>query len=115
MKLSVITITKNSSHVLSNCLKSVKNFATEIIVVDDFSTDNTINLANQHANKIFQHKLTSFADQRNWAAKKATQDWLLFLDADERLTKDNKAEIEKVIKSTPHSAFRFKRQNSQTF
>jgi len=110
MKLSIITITKNSQDVIKGCLESAKK-ADEIIVVDDLSKDDTLKIAGKYTLKIFSHKLTSFPSQRNWAAKKATGDWLLFLDADERLTEKGWQEIQQVIKQNQPVAFRFKRQN----
>ncbi|MFH1280363.1 MAG: glycosyltransferase family 2 protein [Candidatus Beckwithbacteria bacterium] len=110
MNLSVVVITKNNKNEIKACLESVKQ-ANEIIVVDDFSTDDTIKIAQKYTNKIFQHKLESFPSQRNYSAGKVTSDWFIFLDSDERLTKKNWQEINTIIKTTSHAAFRFKRQN----
>jgi len=111
MTISIIVITKNNQFQIESCLQSAKKLANEIIIVDDFSEDNTLKLAKKYTQKIFQHKLTSFPAQRNWGFKQATGDWLMFLDADERLTKKNITEIKDLIKTTSHVAFRFKRQN----
>lgn len=111
MNLSVLIITKNNQNQIKDCLDSVKNIAREIIVVDDFSTDNTLKIAKKYTNKIFPHKLESFPKQRHWAANKATSNWFIFLDADERLTKKNIQELKTLLLNTTHSAFRFKRLN----
>lgn len=110
MKLSVIIITKNNQDYLKACLDSVKSL-DEIIIIDDFSTDNTLKIAKKYTKNIFTHKLTSFPHQRNFGATKVTGDWFIFLDSDERLTKANLLEIKSVVKKTPHTAFRFARQN----
>ncbi|MFC1627024.1 glycosyltransferase family 2 protein [Patescibacteria group bacterium] len=111
MKLSVLTITKNNQDVLSGCLKNAKKHCFEHIIVDDFSTDKTLSIAKQHTSKVFTHKLTSFAKQRHWAANKATGDWILFLDSDERITQKGWQEIKQLMQISSHSAFRFKRLN----
>jgi len=110
MKLSVIIITKNNSNTIINCLNSVKK-ADEIILVDDFSTDKTVNLAKKYTDKIYQHRLTTFASQRFWASQKANGDWLLFLDADEKITPNGWQEIKARIKQKLHTAYRFQRLN----
>jgi glycosyltransferase involved in cell wall biosynthesis len=110
MKLSVIIITKNNQNVIEDCLESVKR-AGEIIVVDDLSTDKTLVIAKKYKVNIFSHRLTSFPKQREWAATKATKDWFIFLDADERLTKDGFRELKALLTDTKHAAFRFKRLN----
>jgi glycosyltransferase involved in cell wall biosynthesis len=110
MNLAVVIITKNSQSVIESCLRSV-NQLKEIIIIDDHSTDDTLKIAKKYTDKIFSNKLKSFPLQRNFAATKVSLDWFIFLDADERLTKENLAEINSLITNTPHVAFRFKRQN----
>ena len=110
MKLSVVVLTQNSQDTLEACLESVKE-AAEIIVVDGGSTDKTVSIAKKFTDKIFIHQLTSFADQRNWGAKKASGDWLLFLDSDEKIIPDSFAEIQKVMRQDSVSAWGFKRKN----
>lgn len=80
--LSAIVITKNEEDNISRCLKSL-SFADEIIVVDSGSTDNTTSLAKQHGAKVFHNKWVGYGPQKNFAAQKASGDWLLYIDADE--------------------------------
>jgi len=110
MKLSIIVITKNNQSTLEACLNSAKK-ADEIIIVDDFSIDQTLKIAHKFTDRIFSHKLTTFAGQRNWAATKVTGDWLIFLDADERITQKGFQEIKHLLGTTTKTAFRFKRLN----
>jgi glycosyltransferase involved in cell wall biosynthesis len=110
MRLSIIIITHNNQAIIKDCLKTAQA-ADEIIVVDDHSTDDTVKLSQAYTKKIFPHSLKTFAAQRSWGAKKASGDWLFFLDADERLSAKLFQEIKKTIVSTSHSAFRLKRQN----
>lgn len=110
MKLSIIVLTHNNQAVISGCLRSAQQ-ADEIIVIDDHSTDDTVKLARRFTSKIYSHHLTSFAAQRTWGAKQSKGNWLMFLDADERLTSQLFEEIKAAVNSGQHVAFRFKRQN----
>lgn len=94
--ISAIVLTKNQDHLLETCLASVK-WADEIVIVDDESTNGVLDVARSYTDKIFIHKLTNFADQRNYAMGKASGDWVLFIDPDERVTKQLRDEIQSVI------------------
>ncbi|MGB3466664.1 MAG: glycosyltransferase [Cyclobacteriaceae bacterium] len=84
--LSVCVITKNEERFLKKCLDSVKEIASEIIVVDAHSSDQTLKIAEAYTNKVYSRAWTDdFAAARNFAIEKATCDWLLFIDADEYL------------------------------
>lgn len=91
-KLSVVIITKNESKNIKDCLESVK-WADEIVVVDSGSTDNTVDLAKQYTNKVIYNEWKGFADQKYFAVLQATNEWILSLDADERITDKLKQEI----------------------
>lgn len=98
-ELSALIITLNEENNIKDLLQEL-DFVDEIIIVDSFSTDKTIEFALQFPKvKIFQHKFEDFTKQRNIALQYATNDWILFLDADERLTFENKAEITRVIQN----------------
>lgn len=95
--LSVIILTKNEEKNILDCLESIY-WADEIIIVDDFSEDRTLDVAKTYdlseKIKFFQNKLdNNFSQQRNFALSKATHDWVLFLDADERVPKELREEI----------------------
>lgn len=94
--LSVVIIAKNEEKRLEDCLKSAA-FAAEIIVVDDESTDRTVEIAEKHGAKVFKRKMDIEGRHRNWAYDQATQPWALSLDADERITPELAAEITEVI------------------
>ena len=110
MKLSILVITHNSQDIIKGCLKSAQ-LADEIILIDDFSTDDTLKIAEDYQAKTFNHKLTTFSRQRTWAAQKATGDWIMFLDADERISPALFKEIRKAISQDNYTAFRLKRVN----
>ena len=98
--LSVILITKNEAHNIAECLASVA-FADEWIVVDSGSRDETVAIAKQHGAKV---SVTSdwpgFGKQKNRALDLATGDWILSIDADERVTPELAAEIKAAIAQT---------------
>ncbi|MEK7498057.1 MAG: glycosyltransferase family 2 protein [Patescibacteria group bacterium] len=83
ISISAVVLTKNSEKTLDPCLKSI-SFANEIVVVDDFSQDKTIEIAKKHKAKIYKRKLNGdFAGQRNFALQHTHEQWVLFLDSDE--------------------------------
>lgn len=94
--LSVVIIAKNEEKRLEDCLKSAA-FAAEIIVVDDESTDRTVEIAERLGAKVFKRKMDIEGRHRNWAYEQATQPWALSLDADERITPELAKEITEVI------------------
>jgi glycosyltransferase involved in cell wall biosynthesis len=95
MKLSVVVIAKNEEAVLEACLKSVA-FADEIVLVDDESTDRTPEIAKAHKAHIYARKLDGFATQKNFGIDKTVNDWVLILDADERVTPELATEIQQL-------------------
>lgn len=102
--LSVVVITKNEEACIAECLESVK-WANEIIVVDDESTDKTIEIVKKYTNKIFHRKMDIEGKHRNWAYAQAYNLWVLSLDADEKVTPELKIEIEEAIKSEEFVAY----------
>jgi len=111
MEISVVIITFNEEERLEGALKSVADLADEIIVVDSFSTDNTLKIAKKYTKHVYQRKWTDFADQKNFANSKASFPWILSLDADERVSPELREEILQVKKSEPEcSGFSFPRQ-----
>jgi len=96
--LSIALATYNEQDNIVDCLKSLKGIATEVIVVDGSSTDQTRQLAKKHKAKVY--KTTNkpiFHINKNLAIKKCKGDWILQLDADERLTPELKEEIAQVL------------------
>jgi len=94
--ISVIIIAKNEEDRIKTCLESVQ-WADEIIVTDNGSTDKTLEIAKKYTDKIVEFKEQDFATLRNLAAEKAMGDWILYVDADERVSTDLKNEILKII------------------
>jgi len=94
--LSVTVITKNEARNIEDCLRSVA-WAQEIVVVDQYSTDGTADMAKGLGARVYQESWKGFARQKNCAVEKATGDWILSLDADERITVPLKEEIEETM------------------
>ncbi len=108
--LSVIIITKNEAKNIEACLKSV-SFADEIIVFDSGSTDSTVSLCQQYTKKVFSTDWPGFGPQKQRALNIATCDWVLSLDADERVSEALKSEILAVIKAPDHESYWLPRQS----
>lgn len=108
--LSVVVLTKNEELVIKACLESVK-FADEIIIVDQGSTDKTIEIAKQYTSKIYVNTDESFALRRNIGNEKASGDWILHIDADERILAPFKEELLEVMRSTKNTAYAIRRTN----
>ena len=99
--LSAIVITRNEAHNLHDCLQSMQGLVDEIVVVDSQSTDNTVAIAQQHGAKVTQPPdWPGFGPQKNRALDLATCDWVLSLDADERVTPALAAEIQQVLQAS---------------
>ena len=92
-KLTAIIPTGNEEHNIVEAIQSL-SFADEILVVDSFSSDKTIELAKPLATKIIQREYQNSASQKNWAIPQAKYEWILLLDADERITNELADEIE---------------------
>lgn len=100
--ITVIILTKNEEQNIIDCIESVL-FCSEIIIIDDFSNDNTKDLVKRliHTHnkiKFFERKLeNNFSAQRQFGIDKSSNDWILFIDADERVTKELASEIKENI------------------
>ncbi|MBW1708661.1 MAG: glycosyltransferase family 2 protein [Deltaproteobacteria bacterium] len=94
--LSVAIITLNEEKNITACLKSV-SWAHEIVVLDSGSTDRTVELCQEYTNKIFFQKWSGYSAQKNKAFDLTTGDWILSLDADERVTPELAVEIKELL------------------
>jgi glycosyltransferase involved in cell wall biosynthesis len=111
MDISAVIITSNEETSLEGALKSVAGLVSDIVVVDCFSTDNTIKIAKKYTDRIFERAWTNFSDQKNFANSKASHPWILSLDADERVSPELRAELDELKRSEPEcSAFSIPRE-----
>lgn len=98
--VSVVVIAKNEENNIAECMKSL-SWADEIVVLDDYSSDNTVNLARQYTDKVFERKMDIEGRHRNYAYGLAKNIWVLSLDADERATPELAKEIGALLNSSP--------------
>jgi len=104
--ITLSMIVKNEEKFLSDCLASVKSVVDEIVIVDTGSADNTKKIAEEFGAKIFDFKWTNdFSSARNFALKNSTGDWILYLDADERLNPDSKELLLKLAAGSKKKAY----------
>lgn len=108
--LSAYVITKNERHTISGCLASL-DFVHEIIVVDDFSEDGTAEEAALCSAKVVSNRFTGFRDQKRFAMEQASNDWVLEIDADERVSPEMRTALLTLTKDDfeRHDAFAFRR------
>jgi glycosyltransferase involved in cell wall biosynthesis len=105
--ISVIIITKNEAFRIEECLQSVR-WADEIIVFDSGSTDNTVEICRRYTDKVLVTDWPGYGAQKQRALQQATGDWVLSIDADERVTPLLKEEILTTLPTTPMDAFEIK-------
>lgn len=110
--LTAIVLAKNEETNIKKCLESLM-FANETIVVDDQSTDKTVKIAKEMGVAVYSHALkNNFAGQRNFALSKAKNDWVLFVDADERVTPELSNEIKTAIKGCDYHGYYLLRRDT---
>lgn len=91
--VSVVVITKNEERNIEDCLNSVYGWASEIVVVDDQSSDKTVPLAEKFASTIYHRRMENEGIHRNWSYGQAKNEWVLSLDADEIVSPELRDEI----------------------
>jgi glycosyltransferase involved in cell wall biosynthesis len=108
-KVSVTVVAKNEAADLGEALASVA-WADEIVVVDSHSTDDTVAIARRYTDRVVVHDWLGHIEQKNYAASLASHDWILSVDADERVTPELAVEAKAVLAAEPsHAAFRIPR------
>lgn len=99
--LSVIIIAQNEADRIEPCLQSVAGWVDEIIVLDSGSSDNTVEIARRYTDKVFETDWPGYGPQKQRALEKATGDWVLSIDADERVSPELRADIDAVLDESP--------------
>ena len=99
--LSVVVMTCNEEKNIQECLESVSGWVDEIVVVDDFSTDTTLDIARRYTDKIYQKKWEMEGVSRNYAYSRAGNEYILSLDADERVSEGLKNELIELFRKPP--------------
>ncbi|MFO7900112.1 MAG: glycosyltransferase family 2 protein [Planctomycetota bacterium] len=106
--LTVIVPTRNEEHNIRECLESAK-WADELIVCDSFSTDRTPWIALDYTPNVVQHEYIHSAAQKNWIIPQAASEWVMILDADERITPGLRAAVERAIERADCEGWRVRR------
>jgi hypothetical protein len=111
-RLTAVILTFNEAGNIQECIASLR-FVDHILVFDSYSTDNTVALAEQLGAQVVQHRFENYANQRNAAldAVAGTTEWLLFVDADERVTAELATEIVEKIGEPKYAGWRIPRHN----
>ncbi|OGW32271.1 MAG: glycosyl transferase [Nitrospirae bacterium GWF2_44_13] len=110
MPVSIVIVTKNEEANIEAALDSVKD-AAEIVVIDSFSSDRTVEICRKYTDKVFRKEWEGYARQKQAAVDLAADPWVFILDADERFTPELKAEIINAIEENRHDGFYVPRKN----
>lgn len=111
MSLSVLILAKNEEKNIRDCIKSAQ-FADEVIIIDDYSSDNTVKIAQELGARVCQRAMNgNWGAQQTFAIEQATTNWIFFLDADERITDALEKEIVQAVKQNELYAYEVPRLN----
>jgi len=108
--ITAIIIAKNEEEMIVNCVETVR-WCDEILVIDNNSTDKTVQLAEASGARVVGTKASSFSELRNEGLKKAKTDWVFYLDADERVTPKLAQEIQVHVETNDAAVLQVKRKN----
>lgn len=109
--LTAVVLTKNEADNLPACLNSL-NFADEVLVIDDYSSDNTPGIAKNLGARVVSHYLDNdYSQSRNFALSQTQSDWILFVDADERVSPTLAQEISSVVKNHYRNGYYLRRRD----
>ena len=110
--VSVLILTRNEEKHIRDCIESCLPVADEVIVIDDGSTDQTVAIAEELGAKVVQHALAQdWAQQRMFAISQASCEWILFVDADERVSSELQVSIRDAIAKEDRYAYWMERHN----
>jgi glycosyltransferase involved in cell wall biosynthesis len=110
LALSVVLITQNAAAQLPECLASVA-FADEVVVVDSGSSDGTTELAARYGARVVTRDWLGFGRQKQFAVEQAAHDWVLCLDADERVSPELAASLVRALEAPAATVYRMPRRN----
>ena len=109
IQLSVVIITFNEEKNIARCLDSVRSVADDIVVIDSYSRDETIQICEEKNVRFVEHQFDGHIEQKNWAITQAKYQHVLSLDADEALTKELQQEISNIKNNWQHDGYSFNR------
>ena len=106
-KLSVLLPTFNNEMIVRECLETLK-WADEILVVDSFSNDRTLDICREYDARIIQHEYIQSANQKNWAIPQCAHEWVLQVDTDERLEPGLIEDIKRILENSPTDIYGYR-------
>lgn len=101
LPITALITTYNVEHCIEACLKSLSGWLDEILVVDSFSTDRTLEIVSRYTPNVLQHEYISQAAQCNWAIPRAKNEWVLLIDSDEVVSPELRQEIIELFRKEP--------------
>ena len=108
MKISACILTKNEEEKIEKCLRNIASYVDEIVIVDDYSEDKTVEIAKKYSKtKIFEKELTRFDEQRNYGAMKASGEWIFALDPDEDIPEELLKKLRDLTNTDKYDAYSF--------
>lgn len=105
MTISLAAMVRNEERCIAGMIRSVRSIVDEVIIVDTGSTDRTVEIATPLADKVIYTPFTNFGEVRTFTLKQATKDWILMLDADERIMSTDIYAIAAMTQQTQHDAW----------
>jgi (heptosyl)LPS beta-1,4-glucosyltransferase len=102
--LTVVVLTKDEEAYIGDCLESLK-WCPQVVVLDSFSSDQTVEIARQRGTRVAQRNFINFADQRNAGIDLVDSEWIFFVDADERVTPELAEEVSRVIENPEYDGW----------
>jgi glycosyltransferase involved in cell wall biosynthesis len=109
-KISLVVMTLNEEENIERCLACAEGVG-EIIVVDSYSTDRTVEMAEAMGAHVYRRDFVSAADQKNWAMERSSLDWILIVDADEFISGELRREISEVVDNPDADGYWIRRRN----
>jgi glycosyltransferase involved in cell wall biosynthesis len=110
VSLTAVIITRDEESTIGACLDSV-SFADEIVIVDSGSTDRTVEIASGNGARVIHQDWLGYGAQKRFAVRKASHEWVLCIDADERVSPELRASIERAMQAPQFKAYEFPRRN----
>ena len=109
--LTVIILAKNEEQHMKDCIASAQ-FADEVLLIDDGSTDKTVEIAESMGARVVHHAMNGdWSQQRRFAVEEARSEWIFFLDADERISPELQREVQDVLAKNDKKAYWIERSN----
>ena len=109
--LEIVIITKNEAENIKSCIQNAKKISDKILVIDSFSDDDTVVIAQKLGARVLKRKFDDFANQRNFANQNSNAKWILHLDSDEIITDELAKNILEAIKSNNEAVYLLSRKS----